>query len=366
MNQSCKEPWRNIINYLRGFFTFLHRNDFRDLCNYILKISNSANINDFIGHVSSCLRVFTGSDVCCLVIKQGALLEAWANQHIDERQLRRVIQKDFPRQTINDYRLFDDTYGQGCHISDSQIADLFSLELKGELYVARLYILPKGGLTFCHPEMLRTILEAAQYALNRYLLLKKLENEVLTDHLTKCLSRRTLESYLDHDIAVAHRYGGELSVVIFDIDHFKNVNDIYGHLVGDVVLQEIVNFITPMIRQSDYLARWGGEEFVLVLPNTRQRHAILLAESIRHALSYHIFHIDGRKIRITASLGVATLSDGLDRNSLLLKADQALYQAKSSGRNRVCSAYTERKVGSALESIKARTDQPLKDVEMIH
>lgn len=168
-----------------------------------------------------------------------------------------------------------------------------------------------------------------------------LEREVLTDPLTAAFNRRYLERRLGEEVARARRYGFALSVFMIDIDHFKQVNDRFGHQVGDRVLVGTAGIVTEMLRSSDMLTRYGGEEFIVVAPHTDLAGAAQLAERVRERMEGHDFGWfgapeAGRSIGITVSAGVAALSDGVDdAQKLIAQADRNLYLAKQRGRNRV-------------------------------
>ncbi|MBF0592989.1 MAG: GGDEF domain-containing protein, partial [Nitrospirae bacterium] len=133
----------------------------------------------------------------------------------------------------------------------------------------------------------------------------------------------------------AKRHNTGLSVIMYDIDHFKKVNDRYGHFVGDVVLQEVSRIVGAEIRKSDYLARLGGEEFLTVLPYTPLKVAIEIAERLRKSIEDARLNICGNKVAITASFGVAELNEDSDKDSIVRDADEMLYEAKRLGRNTV-------------------------------
>jgi len=152
------------------------------------------------------------------------------------------------------------------------------------------------------------------------------------DKLTGLNNRRKLEEFATEHLAGIRRYGGWLSAILLDIDYFKAVNDIYGHLVGDEVIMHIAAIIGISIREADVAGRWGGEEFLVLLPNTTLDGALVLAEKIRRAVAEHDFPIVGTK---TISLGVSQLLDDETLTGLVARADQALYRAKQTGRDRV-------------------------------
>jgi len=175
--------------------------------------------------------------------------------------------------------------------------------------------------------------------------LKRANEEIrilsITDNLTGCYNRGYIGEHLPREIKRAHRYKRPLSIIISDIDHFKNVNDSYGHQAGDHVLRGFVRLLKESIRNNvDWLARYGGEEFLLVLPETDFNGAIILAEKLRIIVSKSsIVHKD-KEINITASFGVAGFNvldsyDGVVLENIINKADKYLYNAKQEGRNRV-------------------------------
>jgi len=163
------------------------------------------------------------------------------------------------------------------------------------------------------------------------------------DSLTGCYNRGYLNEHLPHEIKRASRYQHPLSLALCDLDHFKKVNDTYGHLCGDMVLNEFVQCIMSLIRSDmDWLARYGGEEFLLILPETGFKNANRLAERLRKQISKKVFKWEGQKISITASFGVTgfdKVSPGgnFSPDDLIDMADQYLYQAKNEGRNKVAS-----------------------------
>ena len=152
-----------------------------------------------------------------------------------------------------------------------------------------------------------------------------------TDPLTGLANRRAAEAGLEREIAYAQRYHQPLSVIIADLDHFKDVNDTHGHAHGDRVLREVTARLQARVRDSDLTARWGGEELLVVAPGIDLREATALAERCRRALAEE--PVAG--LGITATLGVAEFTPEDDRDSLLARADRQLYAGKAAGRNRV-------------------------------
>jgi two-component system cell cycle response regulator len=159
----------------------------------------------------------------------------------------------------------------------------------------------------------------------------------VTDGLTQVPNKRLLLEYLDREFSRARRYSRNLSCVMFDIDHFKNINDEFGHLTGDFILKELAQIVARRIRKEEIFARYGGEEFAIVLPECKEPAAVEFAESIRSIVELHSFEFENNTIPVTISLGVGHIGEAMAEPSDLLKAaDQNLYKAKRAGRNQVC------------------------------
>jgi diguanylate cyclase (GGDEF)-like protein len=150
----------------------------------------------------------------------------------------------------------------------------------------------------------------------------------IVDGLTGVFNKRYFIEALEKEMSRAQRYGRPLSILMFDIDHFKRVNDNYGHLAGDYVLQALARLISTRARREEIFARYGGEEFVILLPETQ------LAEQLRKRVASYTFVFEGEEIPITVSIGVATIQgDGISETEFIRRADEKLYQAKADGRN---------------------------------
>jgi two-component system, cell cycle response regulator len=158
----------------------------------------------------------------------------------------------------------------------------------------------------------------------------------IIDGLTQVHVKRYLLEQLDKELMRARRHVRELSFLMLDIDHFKKINDVHGHLAGDYVLKEVARILQQRIRRDEILARYGGEEFAIILPETNLEGAHALAEGLRERIEQSRFVFQGETIRVTISIGGAMLHD-TDRTSmdLIKRADEKLYEAKRTGRNRV-------------------------------
>ncbi len=158
----------------------------------------------------------------------------------------------------------------------------------------------------------------------------------VTDELSGLYTRRYFETRFSEEWARHRRYGASLTVALFDLDHFKKVNDTYGHGAGDMAIRRFGGILQATVRSADLPSRYGGEEFAVLFPETSARAALGVADRVRRAIEREPFHRDGRPFRVTVSAGVAD-TEGLsadDRAELLVRADKALYYAKDTGRNR--------------------------------
>ena len=172
---------------------------------------------------------------------------------------------------------------------------------------------------------------------------KNLEIQSRTDPLTGVLNRRAILSQIENELSRAKRDDTQLSISMLDLDHFKKINDTFGHLAGDAILRESMDRVQETIRSYDAIGRFGGEEFIVVLPGAKQADAIIIAERIRLKINGNKANIDGVSIPFTISQGLATCNGKSTVDELIAKADEALYRAKENGRNRVEHASLQEK-----------------------
>jgi diguanylate cyclase (GGDEF)-like protein len=184
-------------------------------------------------------------------------------------------------------------------------------------------------------EMLLTLVEPCAIALENAILFQKTEQLTITDDLTRLFNSRYLNLYLSREIKRCKRHGIPLSLIFLDLDGFKGVNDRFGHQAGSLTLTEVGGILTQAVRESDILARYGGDEFVVVLPETPPSGAMVIAERIRKAIESHTFlEPQGLAARISASFGLASYPDhALTPEGLIQKADQAMYRVKERNKN---------------------------------
>ena len=188
-----------------------------------------------------------------------------------------------------------------------------------------------------HTALVVVLFAVSGYRINRYKRIQFADNKELArlssrDALTGIYNRYRFEEELRRGIKHAHRYGTQLSLILFDIDNFKAINDNFGHLIGDKVLVEFTGIVNSEIRETDFFARWGGEEFALILSGTGKQDATLLAKRLRERICSTYFNPVGQ---ITCSFGIDSFRPGDDTESLFQRVDRLMYLAKRSGKDRV-------------------------------
>ncbi len=175
--------------------------------------------------------------------------------------------------------------------------------------------------------------------IKRAILYQQVQELSVTDSLTGTFSRRHYLERFGEELERSRKFKYHFCCLMIDIDHFKDYNDRYGHLVGDAILKQIADRIKENIRQIDLMGRYGGEEFSIVLTETGKEDAKYVAERIRHAIEESSIKVYDEELRVTISIGISGFPvDGQNTRTLIEKADQALYKAKQTGRNRVCTS----------------------------
>jgi len=174
-------------------------------------------------------------------------------------------------------------------------------------------------------------------AVRRALLYREIQELTITDSLTGAFSRRYFLERFQDEVRRAKKFKLNFSFLMSDVDHFKEHNDRYGHLVGDAILREVSKTIKENIRQIDFMGRYGGEELSIILTETNKEKALSVARRIRRTIAERKIRVYDEELRVTISIGIATFPEDADKDEALLeKADSALYQAKQGGRNMVC------------------------------
>ncbi len=189
------------------------------------------------------------------------------------------------------------------------------------------------------PHFENFIILVGQFAiqLQKVILYKKVQEMSITDSLTEISTRRYFLERFNEETRRSMRHKKSLSFLMLDLDNFKECNDKFGHLVGDVVLKEVSAILKSNLREIDIIGRYGGEEFAIVLTGTGRKGAIQVAERIREGIESATFKAYDEVVSSTVSIGISVFpEDGADVGSLIEAADEALYKAKKTGRNRVC------------------------------
>jgi diguanylate cyclase (GGDEF)-like protein len=183
------------------------------------------------------------------------------------------------------------------------------------------------------PEM---FVHVARDITERKIFEEQLQELAITDSLTRVWNRRHFMHLVERELDRAKRYGGPLAILLIDLDHFKKINDTYGHDVGDEALKRVAEVSMTTLRRVDIFARYGGEEFAVAMPQTNLEHAVRAAERLRQSVAETPMVAHGSPLFITVSIGVTVAGSlSADLSTVLKRADIALYQAKSNGRNRV-------------------------------
>jgi diguanylate cyclase (GGDEF)-like protein len=219
---------------------------------------------------------------------------------------------------------------------------VLAVPIPGDETECGLLLVPEGDRALAATVLERSGVVAAHatVALRNAERYERAKERAFIDDVTEVYNARYLLEAIDREVRRADRYGRELSLLFLDLDRFKLVNDRYGHLVGSQALRQVSQVLLECVRQVDTLARYGGDEFTIVLPDTGHEAARNVAERIRHLVETTGFEARrGEVMQLTCCVGYATFPfHGADRTALLDAADKAMYRAKSDGRNRVCSA----------------------------
>jgi diguanylate cyclase (GGDEF)-like protein len=229
-------------------------------------------------------------------------------------------------------------------------ASFLGIPLRVKDSVTGALLLTRKGKEFSPNDVrvLRILCNQAAIAIENARVYERLEQLAATDSLTALFNRRYFRQALTREASRAERHGGSIALMMLDIDRFKQLNDTYGHTVGDVVLKKVAALLSKAVRKGDVLARYGGEEFVILLSEATYRATTEIAERIRKSVAASSVHPAGPRRRVTVSIGWALYpNDTRESDNLIELADKALYFAKDTGRNRVAGYHLLRsEVGS--------------------
>jgi diguanylate cyclase (GGDEF)-like protein len=198
---------------------------------------------------------------------------------------------------------------------------------------------PGGGFNEGKVRLAERLAAQAAVALENARLHDVVQRQAVTDDLTGLVNRRRFKEALEAEVERARRFGDPLAIILADLDDFKRINDMFGHHVGDVVLRSFADLLRSHVRDVDLAGRIGGEEFAILLPDTKASEAAMVAERMRDSLGgLRLAASDGQAVQMTSSFGIAQLGTGDSADDLLRAADEALYRAKSEGKNRIATS----------------------------
>lgn len=322
---------------LLGLFNFSKSKDYKRLSRYLINVHQASTFEEITKELSKCINEIFCHDFFALAVKTSDKMRIWVEPSVFRETIISVIERDFNLETEPEVYPVN-VSKTGLLKAKSLKENLYGKDFVGKNFQARLYILPgKKILSKYHGDIISDMVVGLENALSRQMNLTELKDAATTDPLTGCYNRREFEKKLTQQVSISRRYEKKFSLVMFDIDHFKKINDNFGHLTGDGVLREISDRIRSVIRAEDSFFRYGGEEFVLILPETDSYEACILAERLREEVAGDPLACVEEKHYATASFGVASYPESDSPVELIKRADLMLYRAKNSGRNKVMS-----------------------------
>jgi len=268
---------------------------------------------------------------------QGVVLDDKVLKEIKEDFFSAAFKEDYYRdEAAYDYEIVENGYGKEEFIENSDILRskvVIPISYANKI-IGGIVLYHKKGARFDSSRVLEIIVQELKVLMRIKWLYSETKYLAITDGLTGLYNRRYFQQTLDREFARSKRYKNPLSIALFDIDFFKNVNDSYGHQFGDKVIAEISKIIRMSLRKTDYVARYGGEEIVLILPETPIDQTMIPIERIRVKIQDHPFVFGDKSVQVTASCGLAGVEPDVNTyEDLILRADKALYESKRNGRN---------------------------------
>ncbi|MCB9480840.1 MAG: GGDEF domain-containing protein [Desulfobacteraceae bacterium] len=322
---------------LPGFLSFTKTRDLKRLNRYLIAIHQAVDFEEITAELSGCINDIFDHQFFGLAIQVKDKIMVWVEPSVFKGTIEDLIKEDF---CFDGEVEIHPVHSSGRGFINERILrnSLFGKEFNGKNFKAKLYILPGRKLIGkYHEEIINDMVTGLENAVSSSIRLRSLEDAASIDALTNCYNRRELDRKLDEQFSFSRRYGKNFSLIMFDIDFFKNLNDTYGHDAGDQVLREISSRIKNIIRAEDTIFRYGGEEFVVILPETDEESAAMLANRLRREISDTPFVLNGDNVFVTSSFGVSSFMGSNNPEEILRTADKLLYKAKNSGRNRVMS-----------------------------
>lgn len=344
-----KVEFKRLFRILPLFFNAAAKNaDHEKLTQHIINLNQQNSVPGIINEMAVCLKDILNYRLFALVIQRDltitehdADIDVWLDPRMYRKSLESVFIHDFNLSGKSKINYLNHTFDHDEKEQKFSLENLVSYTLDEDNCQGKIYMLPNRDMPEYHDDIVTMILKSTGLALSKQINIEMLTNAATIDPLTGCYNRREFEDQLRKNLASAKRQQTTLSVFMFDIDHFKRVNDNYGHPAGDAVLQRVSRIVKNNIRTGDILARYGGEEFIAILPSTGKREAMELADRLRQNIEEQIIITDAGTIRVTASFGIASLNpsyerpDSSDMTKLIEDADSMMYKAKLNGRNTI-------------------------------
>ncbi len=321
------------------------------------RLSESLEIDEVVESLMENIKEIVFFDIACLYLKPWDQVRTEADrskwggliEKIEEETRQKGLQPNGSKRSISSamVRLGDSEIMVRLKVGKNKVGLLrlirkFSENEDGKGKKGRKTVLRrKGGFSEYQSKVLSMISAPLAIAIRNAEMYKQVEDLAVKDALTNALNRRAFSGILEREFRRAERYNTPLALMVIDLDHFKLVNDTYGHLVGDRVLREMAAIFGKSLREIDVLIRYGGEEFVVILPGTDLEEGMVVANRIRERVEKAVFNESGKEIRMTVSIGIANypiLPIISAPETLFLQADQALYAAKRNGRNQIMKA----------------------------
>jgi len=315
--------------------------DHQKLARHIINLNQQNSIQDIIHEVSVNLKELLNYRQYAFVLKRKTGIDVWLDSRMYSKSLESVLMEDFRLDSETAINYLNHTFHNDEEEHSFNLENLVTYDLSEGTCQAKIYMLPNLNTPSYNNDVVCMLLKSTGIALAKQMNIEQLTNVATRDPLTECYNRREFEIQMNKAIAHAKSYRTPLSIFMFNIDHFKTVNDTYGTQAGDAVLKEVSSLVQANIRNNDVLARYSGEQFIVILPSTEKRQGMEIADRLRQEIENIVTKADSHDICVTASFGIASLNtsykktDSSDMLSLIEDADSMMYKAKLNGSNTV-------------------------------
>lgn len=337
-----KVEFNKLFKILPLFFNAAVKSaEHEKLTRHIINLNQQNSVQGIINEMAVCLKEIRNYRLFAFAIKRDTGIDVWLDPRMYRKSLESVFIQDFNLSGESDINYLNHTFDNDEKEHEFSLENLVTYRVVEEKCQGKIYMLPKRVMSEYQDDIVEIILKSTSIALSKQINIEQLTDAATLDPLTGCYNRREFEEQMIKNIASAKRHKTNLSVFMFDIDHFKRVNDTYGHQAGDTVLHDVSEMVRNNMRTGDILARYGGEEFIAILPSTGKREAMELADRIRQKIEKSTIATESGAIMVTASFGISSLehsyrqSDSADMVKLIENADTMMYKAKLNGRNTI-------------------------------